>query len=255
MFIKLSSSIVELSIMQSSSPRKQKEQGIVASIVLMIGLCAVAPIGEAQNNPTPEARAIAFNIPSEPLANAIQAFSQASGIEVFYESRIAIGRTSPALQGSLTPADALQALLVGTGFVVRYNKWNAISLSVPADESDLPPPHPLAKASLSLDTLHVLATAESASQSELQEFSEVVQSEVETVLRKNAKINSGNYRVRVKLWVDPSRTIRRAEVVQTTGDAERDVAIAQALQGFVISRAPPPNAPQPIRVIVSVRSL
>jgi hypothetical protein len=59
----------------------------------------------------------------------------------------------------------------------------------------------------------------------------------------------------VKLWVDLSRTIRRAEVAQSTGDAERDVAIAQALKGFVISRAPPSNAPQPIRVIVSVRSL
>jgi hypothetical protein len=180
MFIKLSSSVVEIWLMKSLSVRKQKVRRLAAGVVLMIGLCA-AQIGQAQNNPAPEARAIAFDIPSEPLANAIQSFSEASGIEVFYESKIAMGRTSSALRGTFAPADALQILLAGTGFVVRYNKWNAISLSIPLNETDLPPPHPLAKASLSLDALHVLAPAENATQSELQEFSEVVQSEVETV--------------------------------------------------------------------------
>ncbi len=220
------------------------------TLVGLTGTCAWT-----QDAPTSPPGALAFNIPSQSLASAIQAFSQASGIEVFYESSIAAGRTSSGIEGRYLPDAALQTLLGDAGFTVRFTRPNAVVLSDPSAQQDLPPTRALANFDLSLDTIRVTAAPERAGDAQLREFGDMVQSEVETVLRKNTKIRSGNYRIRVKLWIDPSRTIRHAELAQSTGDQDRDAAITGVLQGLVVSRVPPPNTPQPIRVIVAVRSL
>jgi hypothetical protein len=203
---------------------------------------------DAANNQT-----IVFDIPSEPLASALQDFSQRSGIELFYESAITDGLESTPLKGAYTSRDALRRLLSGTGFIVHYNLHNAVSLSLPtmADPS-LEQDHSLGAASLSLGALNVVAGAPDGEQ--LQEFAEALQNDVSTALTKNPDVRSGNYRIRIKLWIDPSRAIRRAVVTQTTGDAARDAAIATVLQGLVITRAPPLGLAQPVRVIVAVDS-
>lgn len=138
---------------------------------------------------------------------------------------------------------------------MRFTRPNAVILSDLSRQGDLPPARAVANFDLSLETIHVNDAPERAGEAQLREFGDAVQNDVETVLRKNAKIRSGNYRIRLKLWIDPSRIIRHAELAQTTGDQERDTAIAGVLQGFVVSRLPPPNAAQPIRVIVAVHSL
>jgi hypothetical protein len=208
-----------------------------------------------QDAPTPPQSAVTFNITSQSLASAIQAFSQASGIEVFYESSIAAGRTSSGIVGRYLPDAALHSLLGSAGFTVRFTRRNAVVLSDPSAQNDLPPTRALANFDLSLDTIRVVAAPERAGDAQLREFGDMVQNDVETVLRKNTRIRSGNYRIRVKLWIDPSRTIRHAELAQSTGDQDRDAAITGVLQGFIVSRVPPPNTPQPIRVIVAVSSL
>jgi hypothetical protein len=236
-------------------------RGQIASVRALSILALIALIGATGGQArTEEAissspREVFFNIPSQPLASAIQAFSQASGIEVFYESSIAAGRTSFNIEGRYLPDSALQSLLGGAGFSVRFTRRNAVVLSDPSAQNDLPPARALTNFDLSLDTIRVVAGPERAGDAQLREFGDVVQNEVETVLRKNTKIRSGNYRIRVKLWIDPSRTIRHAELAQSTGDQDRDVAITGVLQGLIVSRVPPPNTPQPIRVIVAVSSL
>lgn len=198
---------------------------------------------------------ITFSIPSEPLAMAIQAFSQTSGVEVFYESSITAGRRSASVEGRYSAQAALAQLLGGAGFSVRFTRANAVVLSVPSAKDDLPASRAAAHFDLSLDPIRVTAATERPDDARLREFSEAVQGEVEAMLRKDTKIRSGNYRIRVKLWIDPSRTVRRAELAQSTGDQTRDSAIETSLQGFVLSRVPPPNTPQPMRVVVSVRTL
>ena len=163
-------------------------------------------------------RTIAFDIPSEPLAEALQDFSQRSGVELLYESAITTGLKSPALKGSFTPRDALRQLLAGTGFIVHYNLHNAVSLSLPtaaswAVQQDLS----MGNASLSLNPLNVVA-GDRPDDEQLREFGEALQNDVSAALTKNTDVRSGNYRIRVKLWIDPSRAIRRAEVTETTGD-------------------------------------
>jgi hypothetical protein len=151
---------------------------------------------------------------------------------------------------------ALQMLLTGTELRVRYARRNAITLSAYAseDEANLPPATALEEADLSLDTLRV-SGGDPADAFRLREFGTAVQLEIERALRQNEKTRSGNYRVNVSLWVDASRRIRRVTLAQSTGDAERDASIPIALEGLILTRAPPANAPQPVQLVISVRSL
>jgi hypothetical protein len=231
---------------------------------LSLGLALLTLIGAfAESAWTQEGRLsptldpLSFHIPSQPLAGALQAYSQATGVEVLYESSIAAGLQSTDVEGTFTPKLALGILLTGTDLAVHYTRSDAITLSLPSDEydPDLPPAHALAEADLALDTLRVTAGGEQPDQGRLREFSESVQADIESALRKDTRTRSGNYRASVKLWVDPSRTVRRAELAQSTGDTGRDITIAEVLQGLVLRSGPPANTPQPVRVVIVVRSL
>ncbi len=57
-----------------------------------------------------------FAIPAQDLANAIEQFSRQSGRQVLFERDRAIGGRSSAVNGSLSPEQALRRLLRGTGF-------------------------------------------------------------------------------------------------------------------------------------------
>jgi hypothetical protein len=222
--------------------------------------CLVAAHCEEGRNAKSAGRST-FHIPGQPLDSALQAYSQASGVQVLYESELAAGRRSAPVDGELTPEAALRALLVGTDLLVQYTSANAITLSCWSDdrdgiaESDRPPAHPLANIDLTLDTLQVAVSADAADAARLRAFGEAVQSDIQGALKKNATTRSGNYRVAVKLWIDASQTIQRTELLQSTGDRQRDIAVSGALHGLVVSRAAPPNMPQPVRVVIVVKSL
>ncbi len=198
---------------------------------------------------------VSFHIPAQPLANALQTFGEKTGVQVLYESDSAAGRISVPVDGEFTPYAALERLLTGSGLRIRYSGPEAVTLALPAAAGDQPPSHPLAGVDLSLGTLRVRGSAEETDVARLHDFSASVQSDVQGALRRNARTRSGSYRLTLDLWLDPSRAVQRTELLQSTGDRDRDAAVRATLQGLVISRSPPPNTPQPVRVVIAVRSL
>ncbi|WP_245311121.1 TonB C-terminal domain-containing protein [Bradyrhizobium valentinum] len=198
---------------------------------------------------------IAFNIPRQPLAGALQAYGQATGIQVLYESNSAVGRTSGAVEGAFTADAALNLLLAETDLKVRYIRPDAITLALPSAEgvNYTPPGIPLGSSSLSLGTLRVRGTSDDAAG--LQDFSQRLQMDIQNALRKNPRTRDGSYRAVLDLWIDSARTIERTELFRSTGDRDRDAAVATALRGVTVSRPTPANTPQPVRVVIVVRSL
>lgn len=221
-------------------------------VCMLVLSCGISAFGGTANGSTKDTQPRFFDIPSEPLAAALQTYSQDTGVGLFYESELTVGLQSPVLKGRFSPKAALRALLAGTGFIIQYNRDDAVSLFTPRSQG-LPDGHFGGVASLSLPQLDV-RPSEGADDALLRAFGEAVQTEVASALTKNAGIRSGNYRIHVKLWIDPSHAIRRAEVAQTTGDPGRDAEIASTLQGLVISRTPPAGMPQPVRIVISVGS-
>jgi hypothetical protein len=226
--------------------------------LLAFGLALTAIIVAAQaeqRGVVSATEAVAFHIPAQPLAGALQAFGERTGIQLLYESDSAAGLSSSAVEGDFTPSEALTVLLNGSGLKVRYSSPDAITIALPPGRGDEPPSHPLAGADLSLGTLRVRGTADDSDRAPLHDFIATVQSDVQTALRRDPRTRSGSYRLVIDLWLDSSHAVQRTELFQSTGDRDRDTTVRGVLQGLVISRAAPPSAHQPVRVAIAVKSL
>lgn len=116
------------------------------------GAVAASPPAALAQQVEAAAPAIRFSIPAQPLAGAVEAFSRASGWQVGYSSQIASITTRP-VSGSMSPRDALQAMLDGTGVSVRHTGPRSAALvgaaGASADEGGAAP------GTIALDTISV----------------------------------------------------------------------------------------------------
>jgi hypothetical protein len=208
---------------------------------------------DAGDDPRSSSPTIAFHIPSQPLASALQVYGEKAGVQVLYESRSALGRTSAVVEGSFTPHDALALLLAGTDLKVQYIRPNAITLAVRSSFAEAPAAAPPAM-QLSLGTLRVRLTSEPDATVRFHDYNASLQLDIQDLLQKNARTRAGNYRAALDLWIDPLRTVQRIELVRSTGSRERDTAVIAALRGVTVSRPTPANVPQPVRVTIVVSS-
>ncbi|MGY4490639.1 TonB-dependent siderophore receptor [Pseudomonas sp. TE3610] len=81
-----------------------------------------------------QAAPVAVNISAQPMAGALMALGQQSGLQVLYRSDLIKGLRAPAVQGEMEPAQALQMLLNGTG--VNFTISNgSVTLYRAADEA------------------------------------------------------------------------------------------------------------------------
>jgi hypothetical protein len=236
----------------SRNDRKNRKLHLVAyAALLTAGIYAA----EAEDRQVTRAgELIAFSIPRQSLAGALQAYGQATGIQVLYESNSAVGRTSGAVEGKFTADAALDLLLKDTELRVRYIRPDAITLAPPSAEGAnySSPTAALTGSSLSLGTLRVRGSGDGNGQR--QEFIQGLQMDIQNALRKNPRTRDGSYRAVLDLWIDPARMIERTELLRSTGDRERDTAVAATLRGVTISQSVPVNTPQPVRVGIVVRS-
>lgn len=229
---------------------------LALGLLVIAGICAAVADDRRAFRPD---EAIAFRIPSQSLAAALQIYGQTTGIQVLYESNSAAGQMSGAVEGQFTADAALKLLLKGSDLRVRYIRPDAITLAPPSLEiggrAAAAPVVPLAASDLSLGTLRVRGSIDGDSSGQLQDYSQKVQADIQNALRKNARTREGNYRMVLDLWIDSARTIERTELFRSTGDRDRDAAVVTTLRGVTISRPAPANTPQPVRVGIVVNSL
>ena len=236
----------------SNGFKSRKRLLVVFAALLVAGIFAA---NAEEDQVAGAGRPIEFHIPAQSLAGALQAYGQTTGIQVLYESSSAIGRMSVAVEGTYAADAALNLLLTGTELKVRYIRPDAITLALPNAEGVgyAPAATPLAASDLSLGKLRVRGTGD-GDDAARQDYSQRVQMDIQNALRKNAKTRDGNYRAVLDIWIDPARTIERTELFRSTGDRERDAAVAATLRGLMISRPAPVNTPQPVRVGIVVKS-
>jgi hypothetical protein len=198
--------------------------------------------------------AISFAIPSESLAIALEAYSVRSGVQVLYDSALAIGRRSAAIDGVLSSTAALDAMLVGTDLTAGRTATGDIILLL-ASGAEIPEPIGSLPNNLllTLGTLHVDGQTEISGRPDYRDYAALVQSDIQKVLRKDIKTRRGPYRIGVNLWIDNSGNVSRLEISRSTGDQARDEAVSYALHDFVLSKAPPRGMPQPVHVLIVVQ--
>ena len=74
-----------------------------------------------------------FNIPSQPLAQALTAFGQQSGLQIAVNAAAVSGKVSSAVSGTMTAEQALQQLLAGSGIAYRFTSQSAVTISGASD--------------------------------------------------------------------------------------------------------------------------
>jgi protein TonB len=82
-------------------------------------------------------------------------------------------------------------------------------------------------------------------------YAGLIKGELQRYLGKRSELRQSQYHVEVRVWVGADGRIRRSELIGSTGDADIDETLRQALASLAsFSQAPPPNMPQPIRLRV-----
>ena len=95
-------------------------------ITLALCLCAatlfaVTPAAAMPASVVRDTARPAFNIPAQPLPDALAEFSEQAGVRVQFDVSRAADLRSSAVVGSYTTAEALTALLAGTGLTARFD--------------------------------------------------------------------------------------------------------------------------------------
>lgn len=74
------------------------------------------------------AAALNFDIPSQPLANALVEFSRQSDVSVSVPSELVRGKQSPEIKGPMDPREALEKLLAGSGLQISASREGVLAI-------------------------------------------------------------------------------------------------------------------------------
>ncbi|WP_421995310.1 TonB-dependent siderophore receptor [Reyranella sp.] len=97
---------------------------VLAAMAVGQGGTAVAQ----QGAPELAQQQVTFDIPAQPLGDALASFGRQSGMQVSIDGGLARGVSSPGVSGTMTPEQALGRLLAGTGITYRMTGGNTALL-------------------------------------------------------------------------------------------------------------------------------
>ena len=92
---------------------------MVTTALAVTGAAGYVHAQEQANGASAEAQQIRFDIPPQPLTDALTLFGRQSGMQVSADAGLLRDRSSPGVSGTMSPADALAQLLAGTGVAYR----------------------------------------------------------------------------------------------------------------------------------------
>jgi protein TonB len=85
-------------------------------------------------------------------------------------------------------------------------------------------------------------------------YGALVKERIEESIAKNDKLRAADYRVMVSVWVNAQGLVTRAELANSSGDAELDSALQKALRSLgTVREGAPKDMPQPIKLRITAR--
>lgn len=175
-----------------------------------------------------------FDIPAQPLAEALKRYASLTRRPTLVRSELVAGRLSAPVQGRHTPIAALRRMLQGTGLQAMPIAGDAAGgfIVQPAQDGATRP----------------------QGLGELHGYPALVQTRVWQALCAGALTAPGSYRALLQLRIDSVGKVRRAVLVTSTGDQQRDAAVLAALRPLTMRRAPPAGLAQPLTLLIEPQS-
>lgn len=99
-----------------------------------LSVLVVTPIAQAAAEAPPAGTRLEVDIQASPLGDALRAFSAKTGVPIIFSESQVAGLKAGAIRGTFTTAEALQAILDGTGLVALRGGSGAYVLRASASE-------------------------------------------------------------------------------------------------------------------------
>jgi len=118
-----------------STPRRAN--AIVAAVVAAGSFAAFDAPARAQTLPeqAQAAPAATFDIPAQPLAQALTTLGQQAGLQFAVTASVVAGKTSTPVAGAMTAEQALRLMLSGTGISYRFTSPTSVTITGAPDTS------------------------------------------------------------------------------------------------------------------------
>lgn len=180
-----------------------------------------------------EPKSFFFDIPAQPLADALQRYAMISGRPALFSSAQVAGLTSSPVRGDFPADTALERLLAGTGLVLQQARSGpAEAFVLKASTTGPLPPGDDAPASV---------------------YAGRVQAGVWAALCADALTRPGQYRTLLRFEIDATGALREARLLTSTGERRRDAAVLRVLASVHVDGAPPRDLAQPLTMVLLPR--
>jgi hypothetical protein len=194
-----------------------------------------------------------FDIAPQPLATALQAYVEQAHVEMGFDHQLIANKHSPGIEGKYTAADALNALLSGSGLTAHYeNRRSIVLLYSPVGAMASVLPSGQAMETLPLDTLHVAPPSNTAFFFG-DMYAHFVQDRLGRMLKSYAQNLRPGYSLQINVWIGETGTVERSAVSWSSGNRLVDNAILQVVNGAPVGQAPPLGFMQPVHLHIATR--
>lgn len=181
---------------------------------------------------------IAFDIPPQPLLEALRTYSEVTGQAVLVDDTLAQGRRSPGVHGDYDKTEALRKLLAGTGLVAVFSSDQAFTLKLAEPDTAVDRTAREKPESLGVEE----------NQAVIEHYAGNIQKPIEAALCQSDETRPGTYRLALQIWIAASGRVDKTRLL-TPVDSGRDYAVRRALNGLAL-QPPPAGMPQPITLLL-----
>ena len=185
---------------------------------------------------------IDFDIGAQRLGDAIDAYSRATGLDVLLDGEDA-SRMAGAVHGRFNAAQALEAMLAGTGLEARHA--SATSVVIQAARAPVAPAPPTMA-----DAPVIEESGFHGGDVLYQSYAAQVQQALRASLCGASETRPGGYRLALQLRLDARGAVERFRLLSTTGQTSRDAAVLRKVRTLAVGAPPPPALPQPLVILL-----
>lgn len=230
---------------------RRRPPGLVLAAAVILG--AAFPVLPAEGQD--EVRR--YNIPNQPLEQALSRFAQESGVDILLNDSSTNGRRSSPVTGPLSTPEALARLLNGTGLTMRFTSPRS-AVIYPIDQ----PPSTVnasvssgATPTLALNMMHVTAPRLIGGPATplYQDYTLGLARDIRRrVVEADILVGGDPIVTRIRTRIDQDGTLRNVQIVTASNDRARAERVVRLLEGQRLAESPPADLPQPL--IFDVRS-